>query len=417
MRSYKNKKGETVKVSEGHLELSIALKKKLQRDSPSNRCSWAKHKKLMEQEGYKDSENSESYRQMIKQYQKTVGELPTVGEYADMVADTKIESYKKLVGEVAWETQENRSYLRQIRKGKKDIITQGLLIQEVSKAVKEILRELDIKRINKLPSPSIDHDGTRMILCLTDWHIGALVNVEKNRYNLEVAKKRINQAIEKTILRARKENVEKIDVVYMGDMLEHAYMREAQAYEAEFPVAQQMVYGGKLLVELLNKLSKEFYVTYRGFAGNHDRLNRDKNANIHGDTGMVVVNEIVKQFIDLMESDRLSYFECEDYSASLIDVNGRNFKFVHGDLEKKADTRKIDIHSSKDNITYHVIAYGHFHHYMVLEVGIERYEIRVGSIKGYDNYADKFHLASSPSQAVILVSKDGEIKSEKIGLD
>lgn len=417
MRSYINKNGERVTVSEEHLRTAVELKQLLQKASPSNRCSWAKHKKMMVQEGFDDSENSENYRQMIKQYQKSIGELPSAETYADKVISSKLESYKALVGELQWEKRENQKYLRQINKGKREIIDGSLFIEEVRLEIRNVLSQIKFDNIEDHFSPAIRHKNNRMILVLTDWHIGALVDVEGNKYNYNIAKRRINDVVDQALKTAQEREVYRIDVVYMGDILEHAYMRDSQAYNAEFPVARQMALGGRLLIDVLYKLSRQHFVTYRGFAGNHDRLNKDKNGNIDGDTGMIVVNEMVQLWIEQMNLagvENLVYAECGNYEAKLINVHGRNFKFVHGDLEKRDDWKKIAKHSFNDNITYDAIVYGHFHHFLCLEVGIDRFEIRVGSIKGSDDYSEKLGIGSAPSQACILVNEDGEIEVKRI---
>jgi hypothetical protein len=51
---------------------------------------------------------------------------------------------------------------------------------------------------------------------------------------------------------------------------------------------------------------------------------------------------------------------------------------------------------------------------MDLEIGIDRFEVRVGSIKGSDDYSEKLGLGSAPSQAVILISNSGEINVKRI---
>lgn len=417
MRSYTNKKGQLIHVSKEHLDTAVAFKEKMQRDN-NNRCSWVKHRQLMIKVGFTDAENSENYRQMIKAHQKAMGKLPSASKHADMVVEAKIEAYRELVGEVAWEKHENRKYLRQINKGKREIVDGSLFIKAVQESIQNVLSTINFKKVLKSHnfSPIVNHDNTRMILVITDWHIGAVVNVEGNSFNYKIAQERINQLLDEVTAIAVQRKVYRIDIVYTGDILEHAYMRNSQAYSAEFPVAEQMVKGGRLITSLLFRLSQQFFITYRGFAGNHDRLNGDKNGNIHGDTGMVVINEIVKTFVEASEIQNMMYCDTLPYSAELLNVNGKNFKFVHGDHEKKNDDKKIKNHSANDGVIYDAIIYGHFHHYMALEVGIDKWEIRVGSLKGSDDYSETLGLGSAPSQAVILVSEDGKIEPIRIGL-
>lgn len=411
MHSYKNRKGETVNVSQEHLDMAVRLKLELQKISPSRKMSWRLHKECMEKEGFYDSEASERYRVMIKNYQKKIGKLPTAPTHADMIADNKLESLRELVGDMAWEKQENQGVLRKLNKTKRELIDYGLFTQEVTNTIREVLSDMEFNFTYK----PVTNGNSRMIAVFTDWHLGALVNVNGNEYNYEIAVSRINEALSKIYEIAIKNNVKQIDVVYCGDMLEHAYMRASQAYHAEFPVSEQMTRGGKLLVQVLTELAKHFVVTYQGISGNHDRMNGDKNNNIDGDTGMVVVNQIVKTYIETVGLGSLFYIEPHSpFSAQILNINGRNIKLVHGDLEKKADKGKLADHSSRDGVIYDAIVMGHFHHFEIIEVGDDKFEILIGSIKGSDDYSKKLGLASAPSQGAILVHEDGEIKVERI---
>ncbi|KEK23968.1 hypothetical protein [Bacillus gaemokensis] len=391
--------------------MAVRLKLELQKASPSRKISWKLHKELMEKEGFFDSEASEIYRVMVKSYQKSIGKLPTAPTHADMVTSNKLESIKELVGDIAWEKRENQGVLRKLNKTKRELIDYGLLVQEVVSAVRKELSDLEFN----FTFEPITTGNSRMIAVFTDWHLGALVDVEGNKYNYEVAVRRINETLSKLYKIAVDNNVKQIDVVYCGDMLEHAYMRESQSYHAEFFVSEQIARGGKVLIQVLTELSKHFVVTYQGFSGNHDRINGNKNNNIDGDTGMVVVNEIVKTYIETVNIGSLFYIKSHSpFSAQLLNINGRNIKLVHGDLEKKADKGKLADHSDRDNIIYDAIVMGHFHHFEVIEVGDDKFEILIGSIKGSDDYSKKLGLSSSPSQGAILVYEDGEIKVERI---
>jgi predicted phosphodiesterase len=418
MRSYVNKKGETVNVSKEHLETAVELKQLLQKDSPSNRCSWAQHRRLMMAEGFEDSENSEPYRLMVKSYQRTIGKLSTAGLKIDDALTSKLESYKSLVGEGKWQSEENKAYLREINRGKKEIIGGITFLEEVTASINKVFSGFNWSRLSEMPEPPLlSSDGTRMVALVTDWHIGADVNVEGNRFNLAIARERINKYVAKVIELGRRNKVKNLDVVYMGDMVEGAFMREGQAYDIEFHTSDQMAIGGELMIEMLIDLSKVFHVNYRGFSGNHDRMNQqNKKGNITGDSAMVVVNKIVEVFIRFSRIERLTYTETHHSHAKLLDVNGVNIKLVHGDHEKKDDKKKIKDHSFNDGVNYDIIAYGHFHHFLLLEVGIHKFELRVGSIKGSDDYSETLGLGSAPSQAVIMVNKDGDIEIQRVGL-
>lgn len=103
MRYYTNSQGEKVEVTTYHLETAVELKLELQELSPSRKCNWNLHMKMMHEEGFNDSDVNESYRCMIKSYQKEIGKLSTLTKHADLIATSKLESIKNAVGEMYYQ--------------------------------------------------------------------------------------------------------------------------------------------------------------------------------------------------------------------------------------------------------------------------------------------------------------------------
>lgn len=418
MRSYTNSNSVLVEVSDEHLDSAIKIKLELQGMSPRMRTNWKKHKEMMIEDGFYDSDTNEPYRCMIKSEQEKRGILPTAEKRSNMVAENTLDSIKSAVGEMAWQNREIQNSARKLGSIKRNIMDKGLFIDEVKMEIRNSISTVEFdKIINHTFSPILQAERTnsRLIAVITDWHIGAIVDIEGNKYNYEIAKERINSYLSQLYTRAIEEGIYRIDVIFMGDAVEHAYMRSSQAYYAEFPLSTQMVKCASLINALLSELSNHFFVSYSGFAGNHDRMNgADKNGNIDGDDAMVVVNEYVKQFIELSKKENLVYTQASKYSYSMQNVNGVNILFEHGDMLKKNDTGKLADRSLRDGITYDVIVYGHFHHFAVTEVGVNKFEIRFGSIKGSDDYSEKLGLGSAPSQGIIVIRENGDVKPERI---
>lgn len=418
--NYTNNDGEYTKVSTEHLDTALRIKIELQNASPSQRCAWKKHRQLMEQEGFFDSDTSENYRCMIKAYQKSLGKLPQLKKHVEMIATKKLESISSFVGEIAEEKRDNQNVLRELNKIKRQIIDGNLYTKTMVEGLRNSMEDIEWERLisSDVKDKIIIENGDTAIALVSDWHIGALVKLDgKNEYNYEIAKRRVREYTIELIKYCNVHNIQKIEVVFMGDAIEGTYMRAGQGFEAEFGTSEQIAKFSTLIIHMLNTLSKAHSVRYRAFAGNHDRMNQmDKGNNVHGDSAIYLSNEIVKTFIENVDNPNIEYVTTDHYSATL-EVNGFNIKLVHGDLEKKNDNKKIHEHSSRDGINYNIIAYGHFHHFLVLEVGLERFELRVGSTKGIDHYAEKFGLGSSPSQVIIGINSEGKLMDiKRVGL-
>lgn len=413
MRSYTNREGDKVTVSQEHLETAIRIKKELQNGSPSRKASLKQIVKLMEEEGFYDADNNESYRCMLKAYQKSVGELPQVEKYADMVADSKLQSIQNLVGEIAFEKRENQHYLSQINKGKRELIDFALIAEQIGQAVAQ--KDWSEFGMNIVPKTLVDGQK-RLIVTLTDLHIGALVNTDVNTYNFEVAKERLTRFAERIIAKAKYNNVVKIDIINCGDVVEHSNMRYGQAFDTEFTYSEQLVEASDVIIKFIKAIADEkFHVSYAGFAGNHDRVN-DKDKNISGDHAQKPINKIIKTFIENSKYTNITYEQAKDYSHALLDVNGANFKFVHGDLDSFKDENLVAKHSAMDGVQYDAIVMGHYHHFRNIEVGLGKQIIMFGSLKGADDYSEKLRRLSLASQGMIIVDVDGDYEPKRVNL-
>ena len=411
MRSYTNKDGQSVEVSQEHLDTAIKIKQELQKASPSRRANWNQLVRLMEIEGFYDSENSEAYRCMIKAYQKSVGQLPEATKHADMVADSKLESIKSLVGEISYEKRENQHYLREINKGKRELIDFALLVEEIGNAI----REHDFSEFKLKAQPTHASSEKRMIVGLSDLHIGALVDTDINKYNFNIAVERLSRYASRIITEARDNNITDLYIMNLGDTIEHASMRFSQGFNAEFTFSEQIVKASDLIIKFLMFLAREgFNITYAGIAGNHDRVT-DKDKNIHGDHAVKPINEIIKVFIKHAGIKNITFEEAKDYGHN-VELNTRNFKFVHGDLDSLKDDNLVAKHSSLDGIDYDVVLMGHYHHFRDMEIGYDKRVVVFGSLKGADEFGEKIRKISVASQGLIIVDEHGDIEVKRVKL-
>lgn len=409
MRSYKNKQGESITVSEEHLQTSVLIKKELQKIN--GKCNWNQHKRMMEVEEFFDSEASDTYRCLIKSYQKSIGALPEVAKHADMLSDHKLKSIRELVGEISYEKRENQGYLRQINKGKRELIDFAIVTEEISKAI----REYDFSQVELEPYKILPPSEKKMIVGLSDLHIGALVDTDINTYNFEVALSRIGRYASRIITEARNNGVNDLYVMNLGDVVEHATMRFSQGFHAEFVFSEQIVRASDLIIKFLMFLAKEgFNIKYAGIAGNHDRIT-DKDKNIDSDHAVRVINFAVESFIENTGIKNIAFEKAKDYGHN-IKLNNRNFKFIHGDLDPVNNELLLAKHTSMDGIDYDMVVMGHYHHFREIEVGFDKRVVVFGSLKGADDYGEKIRKISVASQGLIIVDENGDIDVKRVKL-
>lgn len=413
MRSYTNKQGETIEVSQEHLDIAVKIKKDLQKASPSLRCAWRTHKLCMEKEGFFDSDTNESYRCMIKNYQKSLGELPEAPKYADMVSDGKLESIKEMVGELAYTKREAQNEFRKMNKVKREVIDKTLIAEQI----KHAFENHDWSNFNFKHNPIVKN-GKKMIVSLSDLHVGALVDIEENKYNFEVAKRRMKEYRDRVISEIKSHEISEVYVINLGDAIEHPYMHNL-AYNCEFNYSEQLENASDLIIEFICGLAHEdggnVKVKVAGIGGNHDRIEEDKKKNLDGDHAVRHINLSIKQFIKHAKPDGITYEQAQDYEHS-IEINGINVKFVHGDLDSINDQNLVAKHCSQDGVDYTLVVMGHYHHFWIREQGINKAVVGFGSLKGADGHGKKIRKMSQASQGIIIVDEDGDYEVKRIKL-
>lgn len=411
-RSYVNKDGERISVTTEHLQLASRIKREIQMSVSSHRCNWKKHKEIMEMNGFDDSCISEGYRCLIKDWQGKNDQLDTRAKHEDYVAESKLEMIKQVVGEAYYTKREIQLESQKLNKMQRELAKTGIALSEITGALKDISIN-----IPQLPILKNKKDKTKMFALISDWHIGVIVELgDLNAFNYKIATTRVQTYINKVLKIAKDNNISEITVVNCGDMIEGAYMRGSQAFEVEFTFGEQIAKATELLFDMLVKLSGSVKVKYVGIAGNHDRIVASKDLNADGDTAMKIVNGSIKQLINVSRSileDRIEFIEADNEYSTTIVANERKIKFVHGDNESKGDG-KLAKHSLFDEEIIDCLVYGHYHHFKVHELGRDKMEVQVGSIKGADNYSKRLKLCSHPSQAVMLVYQDGEIDARRV---
>lgn len=246
-----------------------------------------------------------------------------------------------------------------------------------------------------------------MILCLSDWHIGAYVNnLDTGGYNFDTFQERLATLIQEAIKVIKEQGIRTVHVYHIGDMIEHINMRNVnQAFEAEFPATEQMAKGIRALVETLNMLaSTGVNVKFGMTGGNHDRFQGNKNDKIYNDNvAYLVVDQLffIEELGGLHKNVELIDNRSDVYSFTDI-VAGKRVKVVHGDNEGKKVDVKIPKHIKEEVIDY--LLMGHIHTTRIIQEDYSRFHVYVGSPMGANNYSAENNLpTTSPAQLIMVL--------------
>lgn len=413
MSSYVNLNNISVEVSDKHIETSIEIYEELKKKSPSGRVSWKVHKKMMEQAGFFDSEVSENYRCLIKRARAEYGTLPSLDKHANMIADNKIVSIKKAIGEIRETQLEAQNDFNSLNRLKREWTRELVLAETIDKAIDR----LDFSSFGDLDYVPVAKDGRAVksaLVFLSDIHYGYVGKNFLNEYSPEIARHLIiNVYAEKLIELFKKENVEKIHVVNLGDLVE-GVLRNQSLFDTQKSLSEQAVDATDIIIQFLMKLSKHVKVQYSGIAGNHDRLNPNAKDNIVGDSVVFVSNAIIERVANHI--DAFDYVPLQDEYFGVISMGGKNIMVCHGDRTSVFKESVLAEQSQMIGIELDILVAGHYHKHFVKEVSGDKYVAIFGSIKGVDDYSIKIGKTSSRSQGVILFSPDESFEIKQIKL-
>lgn len=403
MRSYTNSKGETINVSQEHLNVAVKIKDELQKLSPSMRCNWKTHKKMMVEEGFDDSDFNEAYRCLIKDYQSKNGLINAREKHVDLVSEKKLSSIKNAVGEMAYNKREIQLESQKLGKLKRELTLWGVVASEISDAVKNINLEKPKENLLKIKSDE-ERDVREMLVLPSDWHIGYL----DEDFNYKKAEERIDLYIKKISEYVKLFDVECIHISHMGDIVENTYMHKTtQSFNNEFSFSEQIIKASELLLYFINSLSLiSEKVVYHGIVfGNHGRM-YDKKENLHNDCAEYIIHEIVKKVITNSETNVIIDESGYNVERAIFTIKDKIFKITHGDKESQNDKSLVQKHISSENMLIDVLCMGHFHNYKITTENFGRMIYQSGCLQGSTDYGRSLKYNNKPSQGLIIVGND-----------
>lgn len=323
------------------------------------------------------------------------------------LSKTKLDEVREALGELDIKEQLVRNRTNKLNKIKRDFVKS----LEIANDIKDVLiSETNMPQING-ERIELSSDNKLIVHC-GDWHIGYVINGYLNNfYNYEIAKKRLGKLKEEIRKVCKLYNINEITLVNCGDIIENTYMRQNQSYECEFDLSHQIVYATKLLYSFSTELSqldggKNINIVSVG--GNHNRLNSQKDSNIEGDEANVIVVEMLKDFKELSNNNRITINDT-DYkdNSSEFEINGMVFKAIHGDNRVDKNKKLYDSEHTITDSKYKAIFRGHDHNFNVLSQNNGGYVITCGCLFGYNPYSvKKIGCSTNASQTLVVVGQE-----------
>lgn len=286
------------------------------------------------------------------------------------------------------------------------------ILEIVKKEIKNVNQIKPFKYCNIKPSETIKNKN-EAVLMVSDWHIDAMFENAFGEYNLNIAKQRIEQLLNKTITYCKVNDVSTLHIELLGDNISGG-IHWSSKVESEEDCITQIMTLCELLSNFIGEISKHINnVRVYSVIGNHSRVNMNKKDNMTGENLERLIPFYLKARLVDLKNVVIDENSNIDDTIIMYDVINTKIVGVHGDLDKP--NQIVDNLTKMLKIFPDEFHLGHLHHHYEKE----EYEIEVvinGSLQGTDNYAKDIRKSGRPMQKLMIYNNDGKVCTYKIKL-
>ena len=332
---------------------------------------------------------------------------------------------KKYGGSAPQGIDEFKSELLEIRKEKVKLNEERTQINSLVRTLarEDTLKEIALQVVDSISSKKILQKpkvGDRIvtndkigILVISDWHYGVEVSSYYNEYSTDIARQRVSTLLEESIKIIKKEHLEKLIVVNLGDMISgliHLPLR----LNSRIDVITQTIEISEILSEFLTELSAYCDIEYGSVSDNHSRLDPNKKESLQVESFTRIIDWYLRK--RLGEGSSITFLD-NKFGDDICSFDVFDFKVlgVHGDKDPQKKILNQLINFTQEH--YDMVLSAHKHHFFADEQN-ETELYSNGSLMGTDDYAIKLRCNNKQSQLFIVADKDNISRNiYKIKLD
>jgi hypothetical protein len=302
-------------------------------------------------------------------------------------------------------------YLAQLEEKRLDLEKSKVKARDIKRALNTDIRKLarieelldaieqSANQFPNLEKPYIGsvQGGATAVLLISDWHIGNIIDNFVNKFNLDVAIKRIGVLRDEVIKYCKINKVNTLHVLGLGDFI-HGNIHVNGRVLSDMDAVQQTQKAAELIYELLMSLSEHIHhVDYRQCLDNHSRINKDYSEHVESES---FANFISWWLTARLRGSRVDFVNDNiDENIGSINVKGDQYLFVHGHLEKPNSILQDLVFGT--GIMVKGVFLGHFHVDKKKSFHGKKVYFN-GSLVGTDAYALSKRLFGEPSQLLLV---------------
>ncbi len=270
--------------------------------------------------------------------------------------------------------------------------------EHIKSEIFEVVHALEFNP-NFIVEPNELNDEKELIVLMSDWHLGTVVNSSRNSVNTEVIKERVHYYLKETLKEITQNKHQKVILAGMGDFIA-GLIHVSSRVQAEEDTIKQVMIASELIAEFIaNVASITPNVTYLNIVGNHGRTSPQKDAATQEDNFEKMILWYAQARLSNFEN--ITYLEDED---GLVELNilGDKAIFGHGDNDRQA--------SASDKLAQMLgyvpnwVFLGHTHHDYSKSHGTSTVIVNPSLIGG-DKYSISGRFGIGAAQKLVTLEK------------
>jgi len=323
---------------------------------------------------------------------KTIDDI-TFAEFENQVEDIKRGLYKQQV-----KTRDAaNSYRRALREDAR--------VEYMNDLIKESVAKLkDLPAIEDSIDESVFNDNVEAVMLFSDLHVGMELDNFYNKYNVEIARRRVQRYVNRTIELCQHNNVRKLNVLNLGDLI-HGNIHVSARIENNEDLISQIMTASEIMAEALNQLQAAApEVIYRSCSDNHSRVTPDFRQNIEKENYFRLIDFYLEA--RLKDTNIQIVHDNLDVDLGMFELlNGKKMMFAHGHRENINTIIQGMLGATRQYIDY--VCVGHYHESKMKSFQGAKVFVN-SSICGSDSYAQSKRLYGNAEQTLLIFKDDVE---------
>lgn len=284
-------------------------------------------------------------------------------------------------------------------------------VESLNEELVGLLKKNSFNTWNGVGQTNPTHNGYGVIQ-FSDTHLNELVDLPSNKYDIEVANKRIRKHVTESIEYFQNNEIGTVLVAFTGDMI-NSDRRLDEKLNMSTNRMRALFIAVDIFKQAIEELSEYFNIHVASVTGNESRVNDEFGWSdaVLSDNYDYAIHNILKQLFDGCENVTF-HGDCE--AEKVVNVGGVHLLMVHGNQIPKNITQglaKIKARYMSHDVDVDYMIHGHLHECLIADT-----YARSASTVGANAYSENgLQLVSRASQNCYRV-KDGSMEGHRIDL-